>query len=121
MQKPTTRVLKSSSLFTSVLVTAALIASPLAMADDSNKRGHHGDRDGKPRYVQMCERLEQGKRHYNREQTSQRMAERHEAVAERLELTDEQRIIWQEIQQERKQQAQARFERMKERCAEKTG
>ena len=42
--------------------------------------------------------------------------ERHEEMAGRLQLTDEQREIWDQIRDERRQDHQERFEKLKERC-----
>lgn len=111
------RIMKNSALFASAFLTAALIASPLAMADSQDRRGHQGDRDGKRNYSQLCERISQGESRPGHAGVRERMQQRHEQMAERLQLTDEQRVIWQEIQDERREQAKERFERLKERCA----
>lgn len=107
------KALKTTGLLTSALLSAALLASPLAMA------GQHGDRDGhqgKRHHGDICEKMNSGDWEQKREQMREKYSERHEAMADRLQLTDDQREIWDEIRDERRQEYQQRFERMKERC-----
>lgn len=107
------RTLKTTGLITSALVSAALLASPLAMAD------HHGDRDGphgKRHHGDFCERMDSPEWEAKRDEMREKFQERHEDIADRLELTDEQRVTWDEIRDERKEKHEERMEKMKERC-----
>ncbi|MCG2579956.1 MAG: hypothetical protein KA296_03670 [Marinobacter sp.] len=120
---------RQTSLFVaSALLSAALLASPLAMA------GNHGDRHdghrGKYDKTEMCEQLREGTGKFSPENREARMAEhrakmeeRRAEMADRLELTDEQRETWNQIHQEnmakRAEKMEKWQEKMKERCAEK--
>lgn len=113
----TIKTLNRTGLLASALISAALLTSPLALADHHGGKGHHGDRDGKRDYSAMCDQLEDGKGRYNSERHQQRREQRYEEMAERLQLTEEQRTIWQEIHNERQQMHQQRMQQMQERCA----
>lgn len=99
----------NKGLLTSALISAALLASPLALAD------HHGH-DGKRHYGDFCEKMDSGEWQEKREEMREKADQRHEEVADRLQLTDEQRVTWDEIRDERRQKYEERAERMKERC-----
>lgn len=119
---------KTSRIVASALLSAALLASPLAMA------GNHGDRhDGyhdKHNKAELCEQLREGTGKFSPEKREARMAEyrakmeeRRADMANRLELTDEQRKTWNEIHQENLAERVEKMEKwqqkMKERCTEK--
>lgn len=121
---------RTSLLLTSAFLSAAMLASPLAIA------GNHGDRHdghrGKHNKAEMCEQLREGTGKFSPENREARMAEhrakmeeRHAEMADRLELTDEQRETWNEIRQEnmakRAEKMEKWQEKMKERCEEKAG
>lgn len=118
---------QTSRFLASAALSAALLASPLAVA------GNHGDKQGghhgKHNLAEMCEQMREGSGKFspeNREAWKQkyqaRMEKRHAEIADRLKLTDEQREIWDEIQQERNDKRAAKMERwqqkMQERCAD---
>lgn len=103
------------------LLTSAVLAAPLAYAD------RHGD--GHPPRMspeEMCERLQSGEdfpgKDDRREEHQQRMEQRWAEMADRLQLTDEQRTTWDEIHTEQKAEWQDRMEErrqhMLERCNE---
>lgn len=107
-----------TGLFTSALISAALLASPLAMAD------HHGDREGhhgKRHHGDVCEKMESGDWQEKREAMREKADQRHEDMAERLQLTSEQREIWDEMRDERRERFEDRLEHMKERCENSDG
>lgn len=88
---------KTSGLIATALLTATLLASPLALA------GHHGE--GKPAKDEMCQQYRDGTGKFSKEAREARMEKRAQAraaMADRLKLTDEQRAIWQQIHDERK-------------------
>lgn len=102
------------------LFSATLLASPLALA------GHHGDggHRGKPP-GDICERLQDGEAPFERqhgEEFRERMEQRRADMADRLQLTDEQREIWSQIHEEQKaeweQKREERRARMMEHCEE---
>jgi Spy/CpxP family protein refolding chaperone len=105
---------KTTTTLTAALISATLLASPFAFAGDKGKdeRGYGGKRN----QAEVCERFENGDWESKRQQYREKAGERHEQMAERLKLTDEQREIWNEIRSERQQKHQRRFEKMKERC-----
>lgn len=104
-----------NGLITSTLISAVLLASPLAMAD------HHGDRDGKRHHRDICEKFDSAEWQEKREEMREKADQRHEDVAERLQLTDEQRVTWDEIRDERREKYEERAERMEERCENRDG
>ena len=105
------KTLKTTGLITSTLLSAVLLASPLAMA------GQHGDRQG--HHGNICEKMDSEDWQQKREQMREKYSERHETMAERLQLTEEQRKIWDEIRDERRQEHQQRMASLRERCAQK--
>lgn len=110
--------LKPTGLLTSALLAATLVTSPLALAD------RHGDRDGqygKRHHGDICEKLASGDWQQKREQMREKYNQRHEAMAERLQLTDEQRQTWDEIRNERREEHHQRYEKLKERCENANG
>lgn len=102
-----------NGLITSTLISAVLLASPLAMAD------HHGDRDGKRHHRDICEKIDSSEWQEKREEMRAKFDDRHEEIADRLELTDEQRVTWDEIQEERRQKYQERMDDIQERCEQR--
>ncbi|MGM0572035.1 hypothetical protein [Marinobacter sp.] len=106
---------RTASTLTAALISATLLASPLAFAGDKGDKENRGY-DNKRQHAELCEKFERGDWEQKREQYRQKAGERHEAMAERLQLTDEQREIWDEMRQERQQKHERRFEKMKERC-----
>lgn len=106
------KAFKSTGVITSALTSAALLISPLALAGSHGDRDHHGKRD----LNGWCEKLQDGDWEARRDHYREKYDERHEAVADRLELTDEQRATWDEMREERQQKHERRFEKMKERC-----
>ncbi|SFM93287.1 hypothetical protein [Marinobacter pelagius] len=114
-----------SLIAASALATALLASSPQAFA------GNHGkDYNGKGDMTELCEQFREGKGKFSPENRKARMEERraeadkrHAAMADRLELTGEQRKVWDEIRQERREKHEQRAarwqEKMAERCAAK--
>ena len=100
------------------LLAAALLSSPLAMADH-----HGGNYDGKRHHGNVCEQMKDGKGKVNRDEIRAKMETRHTEMAERLKLNSEQRKIWDEIQQERQaewaKRMQKKQERMEKYCKDK--
>lgn len=110
------KALKHTGLVTSTLVSAALLASPLAFAGDKDhKDGHHGKRH----HAELCEKVNSGDFDEKREKYRQKHNKHHEEVADRLELTEEQRETWDEIREERHQKHQQKMEKLQERCEQK--
>ncbi len=107
-----------------IFLTAALLASPLAMA--SAHGGQRGDdHGGKYDKAEMCEKLREGKGWFNDEKRQEKWAEHRAETADRLQLTDEQREIWNEINKEKMEKHRAKKEqwqeKMKERCENREG
>ncbi|MDC0661589.1 Spy/CpxP family protein refolding chaperone [Marinobacter sp. SS21] len=111
MSKP-----KGTRWLTPALLTATLLASPLALAGHHGNRSHH---DKPPE--ELCERLLAGEapspRHHN-EDMAERMAQRRADIADRLQLTEAQREIWDQIHEEHKAQHEQRREQRRERLME---
>lgn len=105
------KAFRATGVIASALVSAALLTSPLALAGGMGD-SPHGKRD----HAGLCEKFQQGDWEKKREQYREKYDQRHEAMAERLQLTDEQRQIWDEMRDERRQKHQRRFDKMKERC-----
>jgi hypothetical protein len=116
---------KTSLIAASALASALLIGSPLALAD------HHGKPPfgERPDMDKMCEQFREGTGPFDPDAREKRMAEHRaeaekyqEEMAKRLKLTEEQRKIWDEIHQERREKFKERAEHWKEklekRCAE---
>lgn len=108
---------KLTRLIAPALLCSAILAAPAAYADQHG-RGDH------PRMSpeEMCQQLQSGEPRFNREERHERMEARWAEMADRLELTDEQRQTWDQIHEEQKQEWQQRHEerraRMMERCEE---
>ena len=98
---------------TAALVSALMLASPFALADHHDRGTHHKHKMDR---ASLCEKLESGDWEDKRDQFREKAQKHHEEVAERLQLTDEQREIWDEIQAERHEKHKQRLEAMKERC-----
>ncbi|MDX1799478.1 MAG: hypothetical protein R3303_01020 [Marinobacter sp.] len=104
------RLSRHALLFSALLTTSALV-SPLVHAAEL----HNGDRK-----ADLCERLKNHDGQWNNEAHAARMQQWADKTADRLELSDHQRRIWDDIQQERQEQRQARAkiwrEKMEKRC-----
>lgn len=106
------------------LLATTVLASPLALANHHGE-GHRGDRPhGKPP-AEACDRLRAGEAPFDddrREAFRERMDQRHDEIAQRLQLTAEQREIWDDLRDEQRAKWQERMaerhERMLERCEE---
>lgn len=103
---------------TATLSAALLFGSSLALAGmhgDGHQRGEH-----RGNMAQACEQFRDGKMSERHQQRLKQMEERHEAMAERLKLNDQQREIWNEIHQERKEKFGKKAgewqEKMQKRC-----
>lgn len=102
------------------LLTSAVLAAPLAYAD------RHGEGHHRMPPEEMCQRLQSGEEFpggdERREEHRERMEQRWAEMADRLQLTDEQRKTWDEIHAEQKAEWQERMDdrrqRMMERCEE---
>jgi protein CpxP len=116
----------SPRFLASVFLSAALLASPLALAGNHGDK-HHGHH-GKYNNAEMCEQMRNGTGKFSPENREARMQEyqakmeqRHARMADRLKLTDEQREIWDEIHQEKQEKRAAKMEKwqakMQEHCA----
>jgi hypothetical protein len=101
------------------LSAAMLFGSSLAMA------GMHGDRDHRGEHhrgnmAEACEQFRDSKMPERHQQRLEQMEERHGAMADRLKLNDQQREIWNQIHQERKEKfgknAGKWQEKMQKRC-----
>ena len=102
----------SSGRIASTFLAAALLASPLAMASEYG--GQQGDHHrGKHNKAEMCEKMRDGKGRFNHEKRQEKWEEHRAEMADRLQLTDEQREIWNEIHKERMEKWQ---EKMEKRC-----
>lgn len=112
---------KTSILTAGLLASTLLAASPALMA--GNHSGHHGDkdRDNQRDITEMCDNMRDGKGRFDPSEQQEKMAKHREATAERLQLNDEQRGIWNEIHEEKREQHQKRMEKwqekMEKRCA----
>lgn len=114
---------KISGLITSATLAVALLASPLALA------GYHGDNHGddhksKGGHGHLCQQMRAGEGPFDREQSREKIQAYHDRTAERLNLDEEQRQIWQEIQDERRQKHEARMQKwqdkLEDRCEQKS-
>ena len=107
---------KTSFITASLLAATLFAAGPVMAGDHSGKRGGHHN------ISKMCEQMEEGKSRFNSDKRQEKMAEHHEAMAERLQLNDEQREIWNDIRDEKREKHQKRMEKwqekMKKRCAQ---
>ncbi len=116
--------LKRTSMFTSILISSVLMASPLALAGqngDKSKNGENSEHHGKRHHAGLCERLKDDKQDDQHTNYGQKWLEHHEKVAERLRLTEEQRKTWDEIHEERREKFQQRMEKLRERCEKESG
>ncbi|RMJ04139.1 hypothetical protein DOQ08_01459 [Marinobacter litoralis] len=101
----------TSVMTAGVLMAALFAASPAALAHDHKGMDHHeGKRDKK----EMCEDFREGKGKFSKEHREERQKEMQEhraEMADRLMLTDEQRVIWSEIHDERMEKWQKKMEK----------
>ena len=113
------------SLITAAALTSALLAaSPFALAHQHGD-GEHGKRD----MAQMCEQYKAGTGKFSPEAKEARQAKmeqwrakadaRHDEMAKRLKLSDEQRQIWDQMQAEQRQKRQERMAAWKAKMAER--
>jgi len=110
----------TSVMTAGVLMAALFAASPAAFAHDHKGMDH---REGKHNKKEMCEDFREGKGKFSeehREERRQEMQEHRAEMADRLMLTDEQRVIWSEIHDERQEKHQKRMDKwqkkMEKRC-----
>jgi len=95
-----------------LLATTLLTTSPFALAD------HHGEGNGhrgKHNLAEMCEDFRQGQGRFDQDERRERMEQRRAEMAERLKLTDEQRVIWNDIHKEQREKHEQRHAKMMER------
>ena len=104
----------TSGRIASALIAATLLTSPMAMASDHGE--HHR---GKHDKAEMCENMREGKGWFNDEKRQAKWAEHRNDMADRLKLSDEQREIWDEIDEERQEKHSAKMEKRKEKMEER--
>jgi hypothetical protein len=113
---------KTSIITASLLATALLAASPVLMAGNKSNSYGGGYGDNQRDMSEMCDNMREGKGPFNKAERQAEMAERRDAMAKRLKLNDEQRDIWSEIHEEKREQHQKRMgkwqKNMKKRCAQ---
>lgn len=100
----------TSGRIASALIAATLLTSPMAMA--SNHGEHHR---GKHDKAEMCENMREGKGWFNDEKRQAKWEEHRNDMADRLKLTAEQREIWDDIHEERREKRRARMEKWQEK------
>ncbi len=116
MSKPSSKT--STKAITALMASVLLTTGSLALADHhGGKRGHgHHDKE------EMCQHFREGTGPFDHEQRREKMQQHHEDIAERLQLSAEQRAIWDDIRDERQAKHQKRHarmhEKMQERCNE---
>ncbi|MFV8570329.1 hypothetical protein ACNQ6O_03870 [Marinobacter sp. SBS5] len=110
----------TSVMTAGVLMAALLAASPAAFAYDHKGMDHH---EGKRDKQEMCEDFREGKGKFSKEHRDERQKEMQEhraEMADRLMLTDEQRVIWSKMHDERQEKHHKRMEKwhqkMEKRC-----
>ncbi|MDO6442673.1 MULTISPECIES: hypothetical protein [unclassified Marinobacter] len=107
---------RTSIIAASLLATTLFAASPAVFADKHSDHRGDGPRD----MTEMCENMREGKGPFNKAERQEKMAEKRDAMAERLKLNDEQRKIWNDIHEERREEQEKRaekmMEKMKKRC-----
>lgn len=97
-----------------LMACALLLTAPLAVAQGGGQ-GHNGQNKHQ-RMQAPCEQMNNTDRQKRRAQHQQEMTERRTEMADRLQLTDEQRVIWKDMHKERQQQMKQRMEKRQERC-----
>lgn len=109
---------KASAMMTGTLLLAVLTASPLAMAGKQD--GHHQGYHGKQPSAEMCEQMREGKGRFHHEGFRKEMEKYHAEMADRLDLSEEQREIWNDIHEERREKRAEKMEKwhekMQKRC-----
>lgn len=113
MNKP-----KNTLISASFLTCALLAASPFALADHhggDKEYGHHG----KHNMAEMCENFREGKGPFDHEERRQKMEQRRAEMAERLQLTEAQLEIWEEMHEEQRAKHEQRRAKMQERLQER--
>jgi|SRR5690554_785731 len=107
------KVHPQTTTLAAALVSAMLLSSPAAFAGDKEEKEHRHYRGDQ---AALCEKLDRNDWEPKRHQFREKAREHHEEVASRLQLTDEQRKIWDDMHEERQQKYQRRFETLQERC-----
>jgi len=103
---------RQSVRIAAALMTCALLSTAsLAMA-----QGYEKGQDKHQRMQEQCEQMDSTDMQARHAQHQQKMMERRNEMADRLKLTDEQRGIWNDIQEERQQQMQKKMEKQQKRC-----
>lgn len=98
-----------SIIVAGALTTALAISAPIAMAGKQGmNQNSRGDRQS------MCENFRNGKSPFNMGERRAEMAKRNAQTADRLNLNEEQRQIWSDIQRERQQENMERMEQWRE-------
>jgi len=92
---------------TTSIIAVSLVASALFMGSSALMAGNHGEqhRGDSHNTTEMGKKSHKGKGNLNKEEHQARMEGRREAMAERLKLNDEQRKIWNEIQDEHREKS----------------
>lgn len=101
-------------ILTATFSAALLMSSSLAMAGKHGNDQQHGEHK-RANMAKACEQLRAGNMPSRHQQHMAKMEEHHQAMAERLKLNDEQRQIWNEIQQERKNKISEKSEKWQEK------
>lgn len=113
---------KTSIIMAGLLASTLFAASPALMASDHSRQHGEHHRGKQHDMTQMCENMRNGKEKFDHSERQEKMAKHREAMAERLQLNDQQREIWNDIHEERREQHQKRMEKwqkkMKKRCAQ---
>ena len=95
---------------TTSILAASLVASVLFMGSSALMAGNQGEqhRGDCHNTTEMGKKSHKGKGNLNKEEHQARMEGRRVAMAERLKLNDEQREIWNEIQEENREKSEKR-------------
>lgn len=115
---------KHSIIAAGIVASALITATPFALADhhggeysgEEHRSNHHGKHD----MEKMCEDFREGKGRFDQEERSARRDAKRAEMAERLKLNVEQREIWDQIHEERREQHEQRMakwqEKLEKRC-----
>ena len=96
-----------TALFTCALLSTASLA--MAQSDEKSQDRHQ-------RMQEQCERMNSTDMQKRQEHHQKNRMERHNETADRLQLSDEQREIWNEMHKERQQQMAKKMEKHQKRC-----
>ncbi|MEH6354703.1 MAG: hypothetical protein V7760_01605 [Marinobacter sp.] len=102
---------QSARIRAALMACASLSAAPFAMA-----QGYEKGQDKHHRMQEQCEQMNSTDMQTRHAQHQQQMMKRRNEMADRLKLNDEQRGIWNDIQEERQQQMQKKMEKQQKRC-----